>query len=235
MVDIIESQVKVRLAPAPSVLGSDRHVAMAAWSSTKESPEYAMQCPEKEIIRIIRFLMRDKHASPFGHPHIMLDVRDCPLFVLGQWLRHRSWASFSVLSLRYTMSLLRFYSPTARGVLRTQEGRPGHYTFTPISGWRRWMAGWLYGFAYWMAAVLYLWLIRMGVANEIARAVLPEGALTRFYATVSLRNAINFLVLRDDEHAQFEIREAASQLRKILERLYPITMSAWEEFGRPQL
>jgi thymidylate synthase (FAD) len=234
MTEVIETPVKVQLAPAPSVLGSDRHVAMAAWSSTKEDPEYAMTCPEKEITRIIRFLMRDKHASPFGHPHLMLDVRDCPLFVLGQWLRHRSWASFSVLSLRYTYSLLRFYRPDHDAV-RMQEGRPGHYTFTPIEGWRNWMSRWVYGFAYWMAAVLYLWLTRLGVAKEIARAVLPEGTLTRFYATVSLRNAINFLVLREDEHAQFEIRQAATALRKILEQEYPLSMAAWEEFGRPQL
>lgn len=234
MTNVIETFVKVRLAPEPSVLGSDRHIAMAAWSSTKEEPEYAMLCDEKEIVRIIRFLMRDRHASPFGHPHIMLDIRDCPLFVLGQWLRHRSWASFSVLSLRYTHSLLRFYGP-APSVLRTQSGRPGKYTFTPLEGWRNWTSRWIYGFAYWMAAVLYLWLIRLGVAKEIARAVLPEGTLTRFYATVSLRNAINFLVLREDEHAQFEIRQAATQLRIILEREFPLTMAAWHEFGRPQL
>jgi thymidylate synthase (FAD) len=233
-VEIVQSSVKVKLAPAPAILGSDRHVAMAAWSSTKEEPEYAFLCPVKEIVRIIRFLMRDRHASPFGHPHVMLDVRDCPLFVLGQWLRHRSWASFSVLSLRYTLSLLRFYQPASSAV-RRQEGRPGHYTFTPIDGVGNWIARGIYGFAYWMAAVLYLWLTRLGVANEIARAVLPEGTLTRFYATVSLRNAINFLVLRDDEHAQFEIREAAIQLRKILEAEFPVTMAAWEEFGRPQL
>lgn len=230
----VSSSVKVRLAPAPAVLGSDRHVAMAAWASTKEEPEYAFQCEEKEIVRIIRFLMREQHASPFGHPHIMVDVRDCPLFVLGQWLRHRSWASFSVLSLRYTLSLLRFYRP-APSARRSQVGRPGRYSFAPIKGVRNWMIGWIYGFGYWIAAVLYLWLTRLGVANEIARAILPEGTLTRFYATVSLRNGINFLILRDSPHAQFEIREAAAQVRKILEQEFPLSMAAWEEFGRPQL
>jgi thymidylate synthase (FAD) len=82
------------------------------------------------------------------------------------------------------------------------------------------------------AIFAYIEMVDDGVAPELARTVLPLGTLTRFYATASLRNWLGFLVQRNDEHAQLEIRRCAEQVEAILNDLYPVTMRLWNEFGR---
>ena len=56
----------------------------------------------------------------------------------------------------------------------------------------------------------------MGVCKEQARGVLPQNMMTTFWWTVDLRSLINFLQLRDDVHAQIEIREYAKAIKKLI-------------------
>lgn len=211
-------------------MGSDRLVAMCAWSST-DKDEHALTCPEYEIVRLIRFLMKHKHATPFGHPHLTLKVDDVPLYIVTQWLRHRTW-NFSVKSFRYVLGSLKFYLPPKT---RRQEGRPSQYRFYEQTGVREGASQVAMKLA--IAACIAAWLVavKCGVANETANRILPYNMLTKFYGTVSLRNCLNFLVLRNDEHAQQEIRELAEQVERIIELLYPITYKAWVDAGRPQI
>jgi thymidylate synthase (FAD) len=72
----------------------------------------------------------------------------------------------------------------------------------------------------------------MNVAKELARAVMPVGTYTEFYWTVNARSLMNFLSLRLDQNAQFEIREYAQAVETFFEYAMPVTHSAWKECDR---
>src|SRR3954447_16332948 len=78
---------------------------------------------------LIRFLMRDRHGTPFEHNAFRFHVR-CPLFVAREWFRHRV-GSFNEFSMRYAKATDEFYVPEAEDV-RSQVGKPGAYSFEPV-------------------------------------------------------------------------------------------------------
>jgi thymidylate synthase (FAD) len=212
-------------------MGSDETVARAAWVSTqREQREASPEAVEK----LIRFLLsnRPAHASPFAHPHLTVLV-ECPIFVSREWMRHRVW-QFSEVSSRYSDMSGEAYLPPLED-FRTQVGRPGDYRMEPMDPRDAKLAQNEMRGAYHGAALAYESLLEAGVAREVARNVLPLGTMTRFYGTVSLRNALAFLTLRDHPAALLEIRRDARALREILCDLFPIVMRVWEEEGCPSL
>jgi thymidylate synthase (FAD) len=78
---------------------------------------------------LIRFLMRERHGTPFEHNAFRFHVR-CPIFVAREWFRHR-WGSFNEFSMRYARASDDFYVPAADDV-RTQVGKPGSYSFETV-------------------------------------------------------------------------------------------------------
>src|ERR671927_1389575 len=78
---------------------------------------------------LIRFLMRDRHGTPFEHNAFRFHVR-APLFVAREWFRHRI-GSFNEFSMRYARATDEFYVPEPDDV-RTQVGKPGAYRFEPV-------------------------------------------------------------------------------------------------------
>lgn len=82
------------------------------------------------------------------------------------------------------------------------------------------------------AVAIYEAMLEAGIAREQARMVLPQNMYVRFYGTVNLRNALAFIQLREDNHAQWEIYKAAEAMREHLENLYPEALKAWDEVMR---
>src|SRR3954463_13866465 len=78
---------------------------------------------------LIRFLMRERHGTPFEHNAFRFHVR-CPIFVAREWFRHRV-GSFNEFSMRYARASDEFYVPAPEDV-RTQVGKPGSYAFEPV-------------------------------------------------------------------------------------------------------
>src|SRR6266446_1871487 len=78
---------------------------------------------------LIRFLMRDRHGTPFEHNSFRFHIR-APIFVAREWFRHRV-GSFNEFSMRYARATDEFYVPEVEDV-RTQVGRPGSYSFEPV-------------------------------------------------------------------------------------------------------
>src|SRR5205085_5104510 len=78
---------------------------------------------------LIRFLMRDRHGSPFEHSAFRFHIR-CPIFVAREWFRHRI-GSFNEFSMRYAKATDDFYLPEPEDV-RSQVGKPGAYSFEPV-------------------------------------------------------------------------------------------------------
>src|SRR5881398_1057446 len=79
---------------------------------------------------LIRLLMRDRHGTPFEHNAFRFHVR-APLFVAREWFRHRV-GSFNEFSMRYAKASDEFYVPEPEDV-RSQVGKPGSYSFEPVS------------------------------------------------------------------------------------------------------
>jgi thymidylate synthase (FAD) len=178
---------------------------------------------------LIRFLMRDRHGSPFEHNAFRFHVR-CPIFVAREWFRHRI-GSFNEFSLRYAKATDDFYVPEAADV-RTQVGKPGAYRFEPVDDELAEATREELRAVYEQAYETYARLVEQGVARELARSVLPVGAYTQFYWTVNARALMNFVSLRNSEFAQLEIRRYAEAVEAFFAQLMPVTHEAFLENGR---
>jgi thymidylate synthase (FAD) len=178
---------------------------------------------------LIRFLMRDRHGTPFEHNSFRFHIR-APLFVAREWMRHRV-GSFNEFSLRYAKATDDFYVPEVEDV-RSQVGKPGAYSFEPVSPEVAEETREKLQAVYDTAYETYQELVELGVARELARCALPVGAYTEFYWTVNARSLMNFLSLRNAETAQREIRRYAEACERFLERLMPLTYAAFVASGR---
>jgi len=173
---------------------------------------------------LIRFLMRERHGTPFEHNAFRFHVR-CPIFVAREWFRHRV-GSFNEFSMRYARASDEFYVPAPEDV-RTQVGKPGAYTFEPVSEELAEETRERLQEVYETAYRTYEELVEAGVAREVARAALPVGAYTEFYWTVNARSLMNFVSLRNSETAQREIRRYAEACERFLEEQMPVTYAAF--------
>jgi thymidylate synthase (FAD) len=178
---------------------------------------------------LIRFLMRERHASPFEHAVFRFHVR-CPIFVAREWFRHR-WGSFNEFSMRYAKATDDFYVPEAEDV-RTQVGKPGAYSFEPVDPELAEATREELNAVYETAFATYKRLVDQGVARELARSVLPVGAYTEFYWTVNARALMNFVSLRAAEAAQREIRRYAEAVEQFFAERMPVTHAAFVAAGR---
>ena len=80
----------------------------------------------------------------------------------------------------------------------------------------------------------YKKLLAAGVAREMARCVLPVSQYTQFYWTVNARALLNFIRLRADNHAQYEIRVYAEAIKKIFREKLPWTWQAFENLTKEE-
>jgi thymidylate synthase (FAD) len=173
---------------------------------------------------LIRFLMRDRHGTPFEHNAFRFHIR-CPIFVAREWFRHRI-GSFNEFSMRYAKATDDFYVPDAEDV-RSQVGKPGAYSFEPVDPELAERAREELQRVYDVAYTTYTRLVEEGVARELARSVLPVGAYTEFYWTVNARALMNFVSLRAADTAQREIRLYAEAVERFLAEKMPITYEAF--------
>jgi thymidylate synthase (FAD) len=173
---------------------------------------------------LIRFLMRERHGTPFEHNAFRFHVR-CPIFVAREWFRHRI-GSFNEFSMRYAKATDEFYVPEPEDV-RSQVGKPGAYTFETVDPELAEQTRDEMRAVYESAFATYERLVDQGIAREVARAVLPVGAYTEFYWTLNARSLMHFVSLRAAETAQREIRRYAEAVERFLEREMPITHAAF--------
>jgi thymidylate synthase (FAD) len=173
---------------------------------------------------LIRFLMRERHGTPFEHNSFRFHIR-APIFVAREWFRHRV-GSFNEFSMRYAKATDDFYVPEPDDV-RSQVGKPGAYSFEPVEPGVAETTREEMRAVYEAAFSAYERLVELGVARELARSVLPVGAYTEFYWTVNARALMNFLSLRNSETAQREIRRYAEACEQFLAEKMPVTYSAF--------
>jgi thymidylate synthase (FAD) len=177
---------------------------------------------------LIRFLMRERHGSPFEHGYFRFLVK-APLFVVREHHRHRAGHSYNEWSGRYSKMDAEFYVPE---FVRTQVGKPGAYSFEPVDEATREATRREIEENAKRAFEAYERLLEQGVAKEIARTVLPLSTYTKYYWSCNPRSLMHFCGLRNHEAAQYEIRQYAAAAESFLERLMPATHAAFVEFDR---
>jgi len=188
--------------------------------------------------KLIRYLVGHKHTSTLEHCLITYKFT-VPLYIRSQHHRHRTW-SYNEISRRYTEKDLQFYCPHE---FRTQHksNRQAsnaevminphlwHDGETEIVRAFHPQASESYKEHCMHSLRLFQELVRKGVCREQARGVLPQTLYTEYYGTVNLNNLLKFVSLRLHDGAQWEIQEMAKGMLKIIEKLYPTTVGAYNE------
>lgn len=178
---------------------------------------------------LINFLMRERHGTPFEHNSFRFHIKT-PIFVAREWFRHRI-GSFNEFSARYSEVPNDFFVPEQEDI-RAQVGKPGSYSFEPLSENVSISTVEIINAANERAYETYVGLLEMGVAKEQARVVLPVSMYTQFYWTVNARALMNFLSLRTHETAQRDIRFYADAVYALVAPVMPVTFESWENNGR---
>lgn len=174
-------------------------------------------------VKLITHMMKERHTTPFEHNAIKLFVV-APMPIAVQWLRHRV-ASYNMLSRRYTSDDIEFYIPK---VWRSQSkiNKQGSSGVVECDEWEADYSSSLLNAQYAFETATDK---TVGVANEQARFVLPQALYTRFYVTTNLHSWMNFYNLREDHHAQQEIRLYTDGLDAILSSIFPISWKLYKK------
>lgn len=219
-------------------MGTDLTVCNAARVSFNKESEWGLDfdaiarlksCPyNKDDVRVlkekdeklIRYLAKHNHWTPFAHPQITLRVK-APISIRTQFFKHKQGFVENEISRRYVSYEPEFYSPTWRGK-PTDGAKQGSEDFITEET-RTNLYDAIYRESYEKALHVYNTLIEKGIAPEQARFVLPQGMYTEWYWTGSLAAYARFYKQRKDDHAQWEIREYASAVGKIIEPYFPVS------------
>ena len=199
------------------VMGDDAAIVQAARASYGKGTK-----TQREDRELIRYLLRNRHTSPFEMVEIKLHVK-LPIFVERQWIRHRT-ASVNEVSGRYSELPEEFYLPDAASICKqatdNKQGRGEPLTPEEAAHIRSNMnAMGRDEFKH------YRFTLSQGVSRELARINLPLSTYTEKYWKVDGHNLFHFLQLRMDHHAQWEIRQYANGVREMLAEKFPRTMS----------
>ena len=207
-------------------MGDDFRVFEAAKATLGGEEESGFVRGETDPSRLINFLAREKHITPFCHPHVTFEC-EAPIAIARQLGKHQVGFRWNERSMRYKDSVIDVYIPDMF------RGRPDSLhsgsADTDVSG--RVVFGQdmsveeLYQDAVAEALDSYTKLVKAGLAPEQARFVLPQGMITRWIWTGSLYGWYEVWRQRSSEHAQYEARLFASQLDAHMSSLFPI---AWE-------
>jgi thymidylate synthase (FAD) len=216
--DIVEVLDKGFVA-LDGVLASDLAVVNGARVSFNQASQELSERDEG----LIRFLMRDRHGSPFEHGYFRFIVK-APLFVVREHHRHRAGHSYNEWSGRYSKMKAEFYIPD---FVRSQTGKPGAYTFEPVEPDVREAAREEIERQSLEAFAAYERMLELGVAKEVARSVLPLNMYTTYFWSCNPRSLMHFCSLRNSEAAQYEIRQFAEAAESFLAREMPVTHAAF--------
>ena len=188
---------------------------------------------------LIRYLMRNWHTTPFEMCEIKYHVK-LPIFVARQWIRHRT-ANVNEYSARYSILDREFYVPAPQQLAaQSTTNRQGR---GEVLGEDE--AGRVFELLREDAERAYdhyqemlnedsegnvLDPDRQGLARELARMNLSLNFYTQWYWKIDLHNLLHFLWLRNDAHAQYEIRAYADAMLGTVERWVPLAYEAFMDY-----
>jgi thymidylate synthase (FAD) len=186
-------------------MGSDAMICRAA----KVSAQALEAQDAEESARLIKFLADNRHGTPFEHTAMTFMVTE-PIFVTREFHRHRIGWSYNEESGRWRKMEARFYLPPVDRPMTQEVIRESSYK----------------------AYDEYEFLLKKGIAKEVARQLLPLNLYTSFFATCNARSLMHFLSLRMHKTALWEIRQIANAAYDIFEQYFPLTAHAFVEAGK---
>jgi len=203
-------------------MGNDASIAAAARCSYGAGTKAA-----SDDRGLIRYLVRHKHTSPLEQVELKFHCK-MPIFVARQWVRHRT-ASLNEMSGRYSIMPLQFYTPDS-SVIRAQSktNKQGREEFIDQEA----VADYLDNLSQSRTASEkgYISALKDDVARELARIDLPLSTYTEWYWKIDLHNLMNFLRLRCEYDAQYEIRVYADLIAGMLKKIVPFSYEAWVDY-----
>ena len=196
-----------------------RWVEMGDWSGD-------MPVVSARDTKLINYLAKHKHISPFGHAFASFHVK-APIFVARQLVKHK-FLRWNEVSRRYVDDEPEFYTPDVwrgRSADKKQGSDPDVVIDTAYydrdDGYNTWD-----GDATSIAHEAYQKMIKLGVAPEQARMVLPQSTMTEWYWSGSLDAFASMCRLRLPSDTQQETRVVAQQIDTVMSELFPVSWAA---------
>jgi len=188
---------------------------------------------------LIKYLMRHWHSTPFEMCEIKYHVK-LPIFIARQWIRHRT-ANVNEYSARYSILDKEFYLPKPKHLAaQSKSNRQGRGDIIEGDQAKQVLellkndAENTYNDYEMMLNERYDGTIidekKVGLARELARMNLTLNTYTQWYWKIDLLNLMNFLRLRADDHAQYEIRAYAEAMLETVKKWVPITYEAFMDY-----
>ena len=213
-------------------LGSDLTVVNSALVSFGKRKEKF----DKSDERLVRYLAKHKHYSPFRHLQIQFHIK-APEFVMRQWYKHvvgiettsshvtkdHAWNEISGRYVPYD----EFYEPTKfRKQSEDNKQASDGLVDDQVTATMKWRE------AQTKTIETYKELLDMGMAREQARSILPLTVYTKVWWTASFQSVMNSIELRDEPTSQIEIQEYAQAMKKIMLTFFPETTKLWFDDSR---
>ena len=188
---------------------------------------------DKSDERLVRYLAKHKHYSPFRHLQVQFHIK-APEFVMRQWYKHvvgiETTSNSSIkdhawneISGRY-VPVEDYYTPS---VFRKQSEDNKQASEGEIESQD--LADFIWSSTLKSTTSAYETLLKLGVAKEQARAMLPLSQYTEVYWTASFQAVMNFIELRNEKTSQIEIQEYAKVMLEQMKEVFPKTTELWSE------
>jgi len=201
------------------VMGNDLTVVNAARVSFSKTSTVLVDAD----VKLIKYLARNQHISPFFHPQIRMRLK-MPIFVAREWFRHTIGFARNEVSRRYVDNEPEVYLPELRARDPNLKQGSKSEIIENNEAIHKLMNTSMTG-----AVETYNAMLEAKVAPEVARSVLPQSMYTEFIETGSLYAYARLCKLRLDPHAQAEIRHYADTIDRMMIRQFPVSWPALME------
>lgn len=204
------------------IMGDDSAIADAARCSYGKGTKSV-----NDDRNLIRYLIRHQHTSPIEMVELKFHMK-MPIFVMRQHVRHRT-ASLNEYSGRYSEMTDEMYQPDpSRMKEQSQLNKQGSGSALPLPVAME--CGNLLDSSFRTSYNGYKECLEMGLTRELARIQLPVANYTELYWKIDLKNFFHYVKLREDSHAQEEIRVFADAMYSLVKPLLPLTCEAYEDY-----
>lgn len=204
------------------VMGDDASIAQAARCSYGKGTKSV-----SDDRNLIRYLMRHHHTSPIEMVELKFLLK-MPIFCMRQHVRHRT-ASLNEYSGRYSEMTDEMYIPAASR-FQAQSANNKQASGDILDEESASTCEFLLEDSYDTAFDNYKNSLAQGLSRELARIQLPVANYTECYWKIDLKNFLHYVYLRNDPHAQYEIRVFAEAMYQLVKPLLPITCEAFEDY-----
>ena len=208
-------------------MGSDLSVVNAArvsfskkskfvWKERQGSSTMFEEVLSDKDKKLINYLAKHNHWSPFGHASVQLHVK-APVFVARQLVKHQVGLVWNEVSRRYVDGEPEFYIPKVwrkkpEGSIK--QGSSEETVEYDIAGTIEY------------TKQTYRNLLKEGIAPEMARMVLPQNMYTEWYWSGTLYAFARVCELRCKDDSQRETRDIAWQIDELVKEKFPVSWEA---------